>query len=456
MISEEKKALQEKLFRRLNTRVSEAAQGVRQKSQDLFRQIEELSTELGRRVEEEAAEAAGVVAAELSRARDVATRAGERTSGLARAVRSVLEQKDQLSVLETLLEEALRFTDGAVLFVLKDVNLGGWRSGGRIAEPRAKSVHFPLTSRNSLARSLRDREALCVTGDYCEGDNALFEELGSGRPVGFVAVPLVIRERAQAVLLGASFDDQDTPGQPELDAYQALAAAAKAVIQNIQGRARQESGDERPAVSDHDRVAPKPAAHVPPPAEEPPVTKSGPASPSDEGRQQVTFRPAPAVAPVAEPVADVAPATSQPTVDTSPATVEAQHKPRSPWFTPTTRSSSLGSRDAVAEQRNGLGLLRSEADDGEDESLSPEEQELHDDARRFARLLVSEIKLYNEAKVTAGRQERDLYHRLRSDIERSRQMYNERVPPSIAAKTNYFMDELVSILAEGDRSTLGM
>ena len=44
MDSEEKKALQEKLFRRLNTRVSEAAQGVRQTSQDLFRQIEEFST----------------------------------------------------------------------------------------------------------------------------------------------------------------------------------------------------------------------------------------------------------------------------------------------------------------------------------------------------------------------------------------------------------------------------
>ncbi len=71
-------------------------------------------------------------------------------------------------------------------------------------------------------------------------------------------------------------------------------------------------------------------------------------------------------------------------------------------------------------------------------------------------MLVSEIKLYNEDKVAAGRQEKDLYQRLRTDIERSRQMYNERVPPSIAARTNYFMEELVAILAEGDRATLGM
>ena len=34
-------------------------------------------------------------------------------------------------------------------------------------------------------------------------------------------------------------------------------------------------------------------------------------------------------------------------------------------------------------------------------SIAPEDQKLHEDAKRFARLLVSEIKLYNEAQVNA-------------------------------------------------------
>ena len=38
--------------------------------------------------------------------------------------------------------------------------------------------------------------------------------------------------------------------------------------------------------------------------------------------------------------------------------------------------------------------------------LSPEEQKAHEDAKRFARLVVSEIKLYNEAKVNEGRRTR--------------------------------------------------
>jgi hypothetical protein len=88
-------------------------------------------------------------------------------------------------------------------------------------------------------------------------------------------------------------------------------------------------------------------------------------------------------------------------------------------------------------------------------SLSPEEQKAHDDAKRFARLVVSEIKLYNEAKVNEGRRQKDLYERLKEDIERGRQMYGDRVAAGVRDQTNYFYDELVRILAGGDASALG-
>jgi len=88
-------------------------------------------------------------------------------------------------------------------------------------------------------------------------------------------------------------------------------------------------------------------------------------------------------------------------------------------------------------------------------SLSPEDQKAHDDARRFARLVVSEIKLYNEAKVAEGRKTRDIYERLKEDIERGRQMYNDRVAVPIREGTDYFQDELVRILAGGDANALG-
>jgi hypothetical protein len=76
-------------------------------------------------------------------------------------------------------------------------------------------------------------------------------------------------------------------------------------------------------------------------------------------------------------------------------------------------------------------------------------------ARRYARLLVSEIKLYNETAVRTGREKRDLLHRLRPEIERARRLYEERVPPSITARATYFQEELVHTLADGDAELLG-
>jgi hypothetical protein len=88
--------------------------------------------------------------------------------------------------------------------------------------------------------------------------------------------------------------------------------------------------------------------------------------------------------------------------------------------------------------------------------VSPSDETLHEEARRLARLLVSEIKLYNEEQVEEGRRNRDIYERLKEDIDRSRQMYEERVDPRILRSTDYFYQELVRILASGDSRALGI
>jgi hypothetical protein len=84
-----------------------------------------------------------------------------------------------------------------------------------------------------------------------------------------------------------------------------------------------------------------------------------------------------------------------------------------------------------------------------------EDEKLHAEAKRFARLLVSEIKLYNEQRVTEGRAHKDLYVRLKRDIDRSRDMYEKRISPNVSRKVDYFHDEVVRILGENDASTLG-
>jgi hypothetical protein len=93
---------------------------------------------------------------------------------------------------------------------------------------------------------------------------------------------------------------------------------------------------------------------------------------------------------------------------------------------------------------------------GEPDERSSEEDARQEEARRFARLLVSEIKLYNEDEVGRGRAEKDLGERLKDDIERSREMFEKRIPAEVRDGRDYFRDELVRILADGDADALGM
>ena len=99
----------------------------------------------------------------------------------------------------------------------------------------------------------------------------------------------------------------------------------------------------------------------------------------------------------------------------------------------------------------GGSLRSSSGDDG----LSDEDRRRQADARRFAHLLVSELLLYNEPAVVQGRRHRDLYARLQTEIERSRQAFASRFPAMISGPNDFFRQELVRLLAQGDPALLG-
>jgi hypothetical protein len=87
--------------------------------------------------------------------------------------------------------------------------------------------------------------------------------------------------------------------------------------------------------------------------------------------------------------------------------------------------------------------------------LSPEDADVHRKAQRFSRLLVDEIKLYNQAKVAEGRRHKDLYDRLKEDIDKSRGTFQKRYGNTSAASADYFNQELLRSLAEDDISIMG-
>ena len=77
------------------------------------------------------------------------------------------------------------------------------------------------------------------------------------------------------------------------------------------------------------------------------------------------------------------------------------------------------------------------------------------DARRVARLLVSEIKLYHENELREGREHSDIYDRLQKEIDLGREAYAHRVAASVLSSHDYFHEELVRILGENDLSRMG-
>jgi hypothetical protein len=105
---------------------------------------------------------------------------------------------------------------------------------------------------------------------------------------------------------------------------------------------------------------------------------------------------------------------------------------------------------ALTRQSDDTAAASTPATSGTD-GVSAEE---HASARRYAKLLVSEIKLYHEADVVSGRRDRDLATRLGGEIAHARVMYEQRVPPHVRQHADYFHDELLRTLADGDASLL--
>jgi len=92
---------------------------------------------------------------------------------------------------------------------------------------------------------------------------------------------------------------------------------------------------------------------------------------------------------------------------------------------------------------------------GADDGMSDDDRRRQADARRFANLLVSELLLYHEPAVIQGRKHHDLSTRLHKEIERSRQAFANRFPTLGSGSTDFFSQELVRLLAQGDPALLG-
>lgn len=75
----------------------------------------------------------------------------------------------------------------------------------------------------------------------------------------------------------------------------------------------------------------------------------------------------------------------------------------------------------------------------------------HARAHRLARVLVSDLLVYNQAACERARGEGKLAAALGAEIGKAWELYKSKVGPEVATSTTYFKDALNEILAEGEK-----
>jgi len=405
---------------------------------------------------------------------DRAQTSGE-ISIIKRAVEEIERQPTHADILSALLRAAVQFAERGALFVIRNEQAIGWRECEASDPTNVEligGVSLPLTADTLLARAAHSHSAWSGARAENADDSLLMDQLG-GDPRAVAAVPLVVRGKVVAVLYADSTSGETNA--VNVDALELLTrVAAMAVNLAAAPRAvpeKQAVAEVSPAADSHPQTSaiPTEAVHEDESAyttEIEPQPAEVVAAPSIQ-EVSVTAEPefVPAEAP--EPTVEEVPIATEPEVvhqevaspveaiSAAPETEnvsEAQPEPASEAVSPAPAAPSFPSQYASplgSARRYGVSEPDLPIEVGEDE------RRLHNDARRFARLLVSEIKLYNEPKVKEGRDRSDIYDRLRDDIDRSRQMYDKRVAPPVAARHDYFHQELVNTLAEGDPAKLG-
>jgi hypothetical protein len=451
--------------------------GLEEEVERLRGQLDEALTRLRERVREAAlpdSSLAVAISDHLRRARDLGIEAAASESTRARAssdialIKAAVDELDaqrtQADVLNALVNRAAAFAPRVAFFVVKGERATGWRArglAGTVGDDAVRELSLPLSADTLLGEVAHTRSTWAgEPGTHAE-DHTIYNHFGGEPPQRIVAVPLVARDKAVAVLYA------DSAGQDadavNLEALETLVRVAGMSVELLSARRapHAEASAARPAAQApappapaeqpqrEEAPAPQPPAHEPQPAgfepqPAPPAAAPQPA-PSFAAEPQTAHEPAPAE----EPQPSLAPQ-AEPSFAPTP----------EPSFAPAGASAEAAPAvEAAAEPApvSPLGASRRyrAMDMDFPVEVSEEDKRFHNEARRFARLLVSEIKLYNEQKVREGRDHADLYERLREDIDRSRQMYDKRVRPEVSNRYDYFHHELVNMLAEGDPAKLG-
>ncbi len=442
----------------LETRLAEALRGaVESLRAELRGELRGLRSELGLAAREAAsmpelrtsqAPAPEVPAPELGRAQ-----VGDDLDALLEAARGIDAAATQSALLAALLEGVGRTADRAFFWLAREDGLEGWAGLGFGEAAQSLAGRHLAAASGPLADCLSGGGTVALDGAQC---GAIVGEPSGPAPREGLLVPFVLRGRVAGILY---LDRADADPPLAVAAAQLLTHLAADALETLPLRA-----------------APSPALRLAELAA-PAVLGAAAAVPLAPDAASAS-----AVRDVAPPleVHEVAAAEAEAaTAPSAAADVEgaALPEPATPPVSWQFETVAIDRRSFAAEEvEPPVPLQAAPAEAVEEPTVEVKpppdlvgpgwaftspgtprgEESKREEARRLARLLVTEIKLYNEEKVEEGRQRGNIYAALREDIDRSRRIFEERVAAEVRAEADYFQEELVRILAAGDSGTLGV
>jgi hypothetical protein len=316
---------------------------------------------------------------------------------LLKAISAIQAGTTQREILRALLDNTVRYSGRVALFVVKAGAATGWQGRGFNQDGEDAIRDFALNLSTGLPeQALRSR--MPFSGSAGEMDKEFISRFGTPANDQVLLLPLLLKEKVAALLYADAGVDVGSMDAAALELLVLATSAWLEVASQRKHAQREETGE-------------------------------------GGGEKAESVSPAPPAAAPADPFAAHAPqhfAAGAPAVAAEPPMAVAQGEP-------VPGSAAAAAAPAVDTFA----------------SLSPQDADLHRKAQRFARLLVDEIKLYNQAKVGEGRKNKDLYDRLKEDIEKSRATYQKRYGSTVAGAADYFSQELVRSLAEDDGSIMG-
>ena len=313
---------------------------------------------------------------------------------LVQSVGNIHAGTTQKEILRALLDAGGSYAARLALFVVKAGAANGWQCRGLGNDDAVKDFALDLSA-GPASHSYQNR--IVTPGNIAEMDNRFVDRFGGPANEQILVLPLVLKDKVAALL----YADGGSEGLLDASSLELLVMATSSWLEvtSLRKQAQKEISD---AASSIDRA---PAAPV----------------------QTVSSFADPFAAHVPK---HIAPKVSEPEPAAAEVVEVAAHA----------ASAAASAPAAAADPFAGM---------------SAEDADTHRKAQRFARLLVDEIKLYNQAKVAEGRRHKDLYDRLKEDIEKSRSTFQKRYGSTVAASGDYFQKEVVRSLAEEDVAIMG-